>query len=89
MVSICNDSEDGVNEWLLRLCYIFAPANQLSTLPLILPQETVLDELLAFWLPGKIGQWGTSTRDEESPDGLLGFFIVSLPLAGFIEGFKT
>lgn len=62
-------------------CATFAPANQLSPIPLILPKETVLDELFAFWLPGMIGQWATR-RDEQSPGGFLGSFIVGLPQFG-------
>lgn len=69
-------------------CAIFAPANQLSSIPLILPKETVLDELLAFWLPGMIGQWVTR-KGEQSPGGFLGSFIVGLPQANLIKASKA
>lgn len=44
-------------------CARFALANHFSSILFTLPRETVLCGLLAFWLPGGVGQWGTSTRN--------------------------
>lgn len=52
-------------------CARFAHANQLCPIPLTLPQETLLYQLFACWFLGEVGQWGTSTTEEQSQGGLL------------------